>query len=350
MGNLRSAEKALEHVGAEAEITSDHERIRGRRRDRAARRGRVPQGDGGGAAARLRRAAARAPRRRRAGARHLPGHAAAVRVHHRARRRRGHRPARGARWTRSTRPASRCRRSAGTRCPGGGETPLRDELPDPCAFYHVHSFAPRPPNDDDVAGTAAYGSEFVSVVAAAAGVRRAVPPREVRARRAAAAAQLRQPLRARGGMILLPAVDIRDGKAVRLRQGRFDEETVYADDPLEAARSFVEAGARFLHVVDLDGARDGEPANLDHLRADHPRGRRAGAVRRRPARRWCPSARPWRPARSAWWWARPPTPTPTSSRRRSRPGTRACSWPSTCAAARCPCRAGRARRRCAPRI
>jgi phosphoribosylformimino-5-aminoimidazole carboxamide ribotide isomerase len=67
-------------------------------------------------------------------------------------------------------------------------------------------------------------------------------------------------------MILLPAVDIRDGKAVRLRQGRFDDETVYADDPLEAARSFVDAGARYLHVVDLDGARDGAPANLDHLR------------------------------------------------------------------------------------
>lgn len=66
-------------------------------------------------------------------------------------------------------------------------------------------------------------------------------------------------------MILLPAVDIRDGKAVRLRQGRFDDETVYADDPLEAARSFVQAGARYLHVVDLDGARDGEPANLHHL-------------------------------------------------------------------------------------
>jgi phosphoribosylformimino-5-aminoimidazole carboxamide ribotide isomerase len=66
-------------------------------------------------------------------------------------------------------------------------------------------------------------------------------------------------------MILLPAVDIRDGKAVRLRQGRFEDETVYADDPLEAARSFVEAGARFLHLVDLDGAREGEPANLHHV-------------------------------------------------------------------------------------
>jgi phosphoribosylformimino-5-aminoimidazole carboxamide ribotide isomerase len=66
-------------------------------------------------------------------------------------------------------------------------------------------------------------------------------------------------------MILLPAVDIRDGRAVRLRQGKFEDETVYADDPLEAARSFVEAGARFLHVVDLDGAREGEPVNLHHV-------------------------------------------------------------------------------------
>jgi phosphoribosylformimino-5-aminoimidazole carboxamide ribotide isomerase len=66
-------------------------------------------------------------------------------------------------------------------------------------------------------------------------------------------------------MILLPAVDIREGRAVNLRQGRFDQETVYADDPLEAARSFVEAGARFLHIVDLDGALRGEPVNLHHL-------------------------------------------------------------------------------------
>ena len=66
-------------------------------------------------------------------------------------------------------------------------------------------------------------------------------------------------------MILLPAVDIRDGRAVRLRQGDFSRETVYADDPVEAARSFGVAGARMLHVVDLDGARDGEPANLGHL-------------------------------------------------------------------------------------
>ena len=66
-------------------------------------------------------------------------------------------------------------------------------------------------------------------------------------------------------MILLPAVDIRDGKAVRLVQGDFARETVYNDDPLDAAKAWVEQGARSLHVVDLDGALQGKPANLEHL-------------------------------------------------------------------------------------
>jgi phosphoribosylformimino-5-aminoimidazole carboxamide ribotide isomerase len=67
-------------------------------------------------------------------------------------------------------------------------------------------------------------------------------------------------------VIFLPAIDIRDGKAVRLEQGRFDRETVYVDTPLEAARSWVNAGARSLHVVDLDGAREGTPQNLEWLK------------------------------------------------------------------------------------
>jgi phosphoribosylformimino-5-aminoimidazole carboxamide ribotide isomerase len=66
-------------------------------------------------------------------------------------------------------------------------------------------------------------------------------------------------------VILLPAVDIRDGKAVRLVQGDFARETVYNDDPLDAAKAWVEQGARSLHVVDLDGALQGKPANLEHL-------------------------------------------------------------------------------------
>jgi phosphoribosylformimino-5-aminoimidazole carboxamide ribotide isomerase len=66
-------------------------------------------------------------------------------------------------------------------------------------------------------------------------------------------------------LILYPAIDILDGRAVRLRQGRFEDETVYRDDPLEAARDWVDAGARYLHVVDLDGARSGQPSALEHL-------------------------------------------------------------------------------------
>ena len=66
-------------------------------------------------------------------------------------------------------------------------------------------------------------------------------------------------------MILYPAIDISDGKAVRLVQGDFNEKTVYEDSPLEAARAWVDAGARFLHVVDLDGARTGSPKSLHHL-------------------------------------------------------------------------------------
>jgi phosphoribosylformimino-5-aminoimidazole carboxamide ribotide isomerase len=66
-------------------------------------------------------------------------------------------------------------------------------------------------------------------------------------------------------MILLPAVDILEGKAVRLAGGEFAAKTVYDADPLEAALRFAEQGARQLHVVDLDGARSGTPANLEHI-------------------------------------------------------------------------------------
>ncbi len=66
-------------------------------------------------------------------------------------------------------------------------------------------------------------------------------------------------------MILLPAIDILSGQTVRLARGSFDETTVYDTDPVEAAERWVQAGARMLHVVDLDGARAGEPRNLDSV-------------------------------------------------------------------------------------
>ena len=67
-------------------------------------------------------------------------------------------------------------------------------------------------------------------------------------------------------MILYPAIDIRGGKAVRLLQGDYERETTYDADPVDAARRWAEEGAEFLHVVDLDGAKAGEPQNLDHVR------------------------------------------------------------------------------------
>jgi phosphoribosylformimino-5-aminoimidazole carboxamide ribotide isomerase len=66
-------------------------------------------------------------------------------------------------------------------------------------------------------------------------------------------------------VILYPAIDIRGGNAVRLTQGDYDREKVFDDDPLEAARRWVAAGAKALHVVDLDGAREGRPVNAHHV-------------------------------------------------------------------------------------
>ena len=68
-------------------------------------------------------------------------------------------------------------------------------------------------------------------------------------------------------MQIFPAIDLRGGQVVRLYQGDYDKETVYAADPCAVARSFLAAGARYLHVVDLDGAKDGTLANFDTIAA-----------------------------------------------------------------------------------
>jgi len=64
-------------------------------------------------------------------------------------------------------------------------------------------------------------------------------------------------------VIVYPAIDLRQGKCVRLQQGRFDQVTTYADDPLAVARAYAADGAAWLHVVDLDGAKDGNAAQTD---------------------------------------------------------------------------------------
>ena len=64
-------------------------------------------------------------------------------------------------------------------------------------------------------------------------------------------------------MTIYPAIDLRNGRCVRLFQGKADQETIYFDDPSEPAATWKEAGADHLHVVDLDGAFDGSSANLE---------------------------------------------------------------------------------------
>lgn len=66
-------------------------------------------------------------------------------------------------------------------------------------------------------------------------------------------------------MLLIPAVDIRGGKVVRLFQGDYQQQKVYSDDPVSLAVRWQEEGAKFLHVVDLDGAKSGTPVNRDHV-------------------------------------------------------------------------------------
>jgi phosphoribosylformimino-5-aminoimidazole carboxamide ribotide isomerase len=68
-------------------------------------------------------------------------------------------------------------------------------------------------------------------------------------------------------VLLIPAIDLKDGRCVRLRQGRMEDETIFSDDPVEMAGRWVRAGARRLHLVDLNGAFAGEPVNGSAIRA-----------------------------------------------------------------------------------
>jgi phosphoribosylformimino-5-aminoimidazole carboxamide ribotide isomerase len=68
-------------------------------------------------------------------------------------------------------------------------------------------------------------------------------------------------------MLLIPAIDLKDGKCVRLRQGRMEDDTVFSDDPVAVAGCWVSAGARRLHLVDLDGAFAGKPRNAEIIHA-----------------------------------------------------------------------------------
>ena len=157
---------------------------------------------------------------------------------------------------------------------------LTEGLGEETPFYFVHSFAPRPATDGDVLGTAAYGERFACAVERPPLYGVQFHPEKS----SSAGLRLLANFVAHLRLILFPAIDIRGGKAVRLIQGDYDRETAYDDDPVVAARRWVDGGARWLHVVDLDGARAGEPVNLEHVRRIVAAVERPGAARRRPAR------------------------------------------------------------------
>ena len=68
-------------------------------------------------------------------------------------------------------------------------------------------------------------------------------------------------------MIIFPAIDIKDGRCVRLTQGKFDQVSIYNDNPAEVARLWESMGAKYIHLVDLDGAKDGSPASRDMVKS-----------------------------------------------------------------------------------
>ncbi len=68
-------------------------------------------------------------------------------------------------------------------------------------------------------------------------------------------------------MLLIPAIDLKEGKCVRLRQGRMNDDTVFSDDPIAVAGRWAAAGAKRIHLVDLDGAFAGKPVNSDIIKA-----------------------------------------------------------------------------------
>ena len=137
-------------------------------------------------------------------------------------------------------------------------------LPAPATVYFVHSYAAVPADPSVVAATTDYGGPVVAAVARDNVWAVQFHPEKSSSVGLAPAGRVRRqrPSGGRHLMIVFPAVDIQDGKAVRLRRGDFDDVTVFSDDPVELARYWQDQGAEALHVVDLDAARTGELTNF----------------------------------------------------------------------------------------
>ena len=194
---------------------------------------------------------------------------------------------------RRRRAASRCcpttcgsRRWAGTRSTITPGSRLGAHLPDPAWLYFVHSYAPEPDDDARRRGVVRLRPPVRGRDRGRPGLGDAVPPREVgRGRHAHARRTSSTRSRARCGLMDLYPVDRppRGPGRAPARAATTSVQTVYDDDPVAVARRFDAAGARWIHVVDLDAALDGGNPNLVGHRGDLRERRRAGADRRRRA-------------------------------------------------------------------
>jgi hypothetical protein len=129
--------------------------------------------------------------------------------------------------------------------------PLLEGIEAGAHVYFVHSYAA--PVTADTIATSDYGGRFCAAVHRGQLPRRAVPSRTL-SRPAPACSPISSP---RGVMLLIPSIDLRGGHCVRLLKGEFDAETRYDIEPGELLGRYADAGVRWLHLVDLDGARDG---------------------------------------------------------------------------------------------
>ena len=293
MGNRRSVQKAFAHVGAEPAITRDLAELERADALVVPGVGAFPAGHAPADRARPRGPHPAARRRGHARARHLPGDAVAVRRLERAR---------AGRWPRSDRRrgaaaagrlAARARTSAGTRCASSaarrcwrGCRPT-DARSTTCTPMSPSPVTPARSSARPSTGSASRRSSPLARSSACSSTLRSrrvtvwrCSPRSSPWRVAAARLRHRSPR-----VILYPAIDILEGKAVRLARGEFNERTVYDADPLDAARRWVAAGARCTaHRRPRRRARR-SPGQPRARAAHHRRARRAGAARRRPARR-----------------------------------------------------------------
>ncbi len=155
-----------------------------------------------------------------------------------------------------------------------GSCPLFKDIPDESRFYFVHSYAP--PLSDETVGVSFYGQPFASVVqrdnfygvqfhpekSGEVGLK--ILQNFLNLEEECANLEFYSDSRV---MEIIPAIDLMDGQCVRLKQGRFDQRTDYAMTPVQMARLFERMGYEWLHIIDLDGAREGVSRNLETVRA-----------------------------------------------------------------------------------